>query len=276
MHRGYVKLWRKALDTPDLKDHKRLAFWVWCLMKASHDEKTVSVGAQKIQISPGQFVFGRKMASANLGMSESSIYRALKRLEACGQLEVSANNKFSVISIINWGAYQGQEFGREQRVNSKPNSKPNSKVNNKIDTKLQVITSSYERNKAGGEQQSEQLAEQVTEHKQEDKEVKRIYTPPNPPLEIPAWLPVETWNAFLDHRKKIKAPMTDVAVKMAIKKLGRLRDEGHDPTDVLNESIINGWKGVFPLKRSRLSGNGQMSAAAANTLKHVEDLANEL
>jgi len=80
--------------------------------------------------------------------------------------------------------------------------------------------------------------------------------------------------------------MSDIAVKKLINKLGRLRNEGYDPIAVLNESIVNGWKGVFPVKPNNghnggfpqkgVMPDGSMSVAAAKTLQIVEDIANEI
>ena len=83
------------------------------------------------------------------------------------------------------------------------------------------------------------------------------------PVELPPWLPQESWAEFLEHRRKLKAPMTDTAQRRAIAELGRLREAGHDADAVLGQSIVNGWKGLFPLKgregvhafeRSRMDG----------------------
>ncbi|KKK46857.1 hypothetical protein LCGC14_3161050 [marine sediment metagenome] len=65
---------------------------------------------------------------------------------------------------------------------------------------------------------------------------------------IPNWIPKKTWDTFLEMRKKIKAPMTDQAIKLAINKLEKLKEEGYESEDVLNESILNNWKGLFPIK----------------------------
>jgi hypothetical protein len=51
-------------------------------------------------------------------------------------------------------------------------------------------------------------------------------------------------------RKKIKAAPTGRAIELLIKKLGDLRSEGYDPNEVINQSTMNGWKGVFPVKET--------------------------
>ena len=69
----------------------------------------------------------------------------------------------------------------------------------------------------------------------------------NPPT--PHWLDLEIWNEFKKHRKKVKKPMTEFAEKKMLIKLGKLKDEGHDPNKLLEESLINGWQGVFEPKK---------------------------
>jgi len=65
---------------------------------------------------------------------------------------------------------------------------------------------------------------------------------------IPNWIDEKLWTDFKSHRKAIKKPMTDKAEKLLINKLDKLRQEGNDPKTVIEESIANGWQGVFPLK----------------------------
>ncbi|MGM0783869.1 MAG: hypothetical protein ACQEUM_07140 [Pseudomonadota bacterium] len=65
---------------------------------------------------------------------------------------------------------------------------------------------------------------------------------------LPDWLSADQWAEFVKHRKQLKAPMSGLAQTKAIAKLGKLRDEGSDPAAVLEQSIVNGWKGVFPVK----------------------------
>ncbi|MCK5615232.1 hypothetical protein KAR91_75915, partial [Candidatus Pacearchaeota archaeon] len=69
---------------------------------------------------------------------------------------------------------------------------------------------------------------------------------------FPDWFPLKEWKDFVDMRNKIKAPLTDKAIELAISKLSKLKDEGNNPTEILNESILNSWKGLFPLKKGKV------------------------
>ncbi len=65
---------------------------------------------------------------------------------------------------------------------------------------------------------------------------------------LPEWIDKDTWEAFLEMRSKKRAIPTEKAKGLLIKELEKLRGEGHDPNEVLNQSIMRNYTGVFPLK----------------------------
>ncbi len=65
---------------------------------------------------------------------------------------------------------------------------------------------------------------------------------------LPEWIDKDTWMAFLEMRKKKRADPTDKAMQLLIKELDKLKGEGNDPNEVLNQSIMRNYTGVFPLK----------------------------
>ena len=73
---------------------------------------------------------------------------------------------------------------------------------------------------------------------------------------LPDWVPVENWQGFVEMRQRMNAKAwTPRAMKLAINELTKLRAEGYDPTAVLDQSVMNGWKGIFPLKGNQGNGN---------------------
>lgn len=68
-------------------------------------------------------------------------------------------------------------------------------------------------------------------------------------------------QAFLDYlemRKQIKKPMTERAIELAIKKLEELSAlpfsnsiDNDLAIQILNQSVMNGWQGLFPLKEQK-------------------------
>lgn len=54
--------------------------------------------------------------------------------------------------------------------------------------------------------------------------------------------------AFAEAREEMKAPFTATGFRMMVAKLRELAKTEAEMVDILNQSIINGWKGVFPLE----------------------------
>ena len=71
----------------------------------------------------------------------------------------------------------------------------------------------------------------------------------------------EALAAFAEHRKKLKKPMTDYAKKLLINKLQKLAKTEQEQIAILNQSIENGWQGVFPLGGERKQKQAKQSAA---------------
>ena len=67
----------------------------------------------------------------------------------------------------------------------------------------------------------------------------------------------DTFKDYIEMRKKIKAPMTDKAIELAINTLNKLSaGDNEKAIQILNQSIFNGWRGLFPLKEERTSTTG--------------------
>ncbi|MHB1287355.1 MAG: hypothetical protein ACYCYP_12545 [Leptospirales bacterium] len=73
---------------------------------------------------------------------------------------------------------------------------------------------------------------------------------PSDEIILPNWLSPSDWNDYLEYRKGIGSPMSPIAQRRAISQLEQLGNEGQDPSRVINQSILNGWKGLFPVKNS--------------------------
>jgi len=111
---GWIKLHRKILEKAIWQDPQMLKLWIYCLLKASHTETKVLIDKQEIKLSPGQFVTGRFTLAEeyNRGtkkskvVNERTLWRWLKKFEEWEMLSIKSTNKYSVITIINWHAYQ--------------------------------------------------------------------------------------------------------------------------------------------------------------------------
>ena len=59
-----------------------------------------------------------------------------------------------------------------------------------------------------------------------------------------------TLTDFKEMRIEKKKSMTDKAVDLLLKKLYKLSDDEDEQIEILNQSIINGWTGIYPLKNN--------------------------
>ena len=103
---GYVRLWRKSLHSAVWKNPTLWRVWTWCLMKATYKECEHLVGRMLVRLLPGQFVYGRRAAADEMGISESASRWAIKTLIKLGNLTSTATNKYSILTICKWQTYQ--------------------------------------------------------------------------------------------------------------------------------------------------------------------------
>lgn len=64
-------------------------------------------------------------------------------------------------------------------------------------------------------------------------------------IELPDWMPVDTWSMWARYRAETKKPITADGARLQLGKLAKLRDEGHDPVNVIEAAIENRWQGLY-------------------------------
>ena len=66
---------------------------------------------------------------------------------------------------------------------------------------------------------------------------------------VPAALS-EVWRAYADMRKKMRKPLTESASALVLQTLGQLApDRPDEQKAILEQSILNGWAGVYPIRK---------------------------
>ncbi len=66
--------------------------------------------------------------------------------------------------------------------------------------------------------------------------------------ELPEWLDKEAWNEWVAFRKEQRKKLTPMSIKKQIKFLEKHKA---DHAAIIEQSIKNGWTGLFELKRGR-------------------------
>lgn len=77
----------------------------------------------------------------------------------------------------------------------------------------------------------------------------------------------DAWIGFIQMRQRIRAPLTDLALKLNIKKAFELaQDDPNKVLKIVNNSIAKGYRGVFP-DEDRSQSNGQSDNPYTKMLK---------
>lgn len=150
--KGWLKLHRNLIYNPIFQNENLLKVWIWCLSKATHKPRRQMVGNQFVDLLPGEFVTGRKIAGEELNMPSSTAWNRLKTLEKNESIEIKSENKFSIIKILNWESYQVDDDKLDRDIDNKEiesslvnnNSLENNKlkINNRLTTDGQEINNS--------------------------------------------------------------------------------------------------------------------------------------
>ena len=171
-----------------------------------------------------------KMLADELDFEENTVKLALQALE---QLNMIVTDQ-GFFSIAGWEEYQnieGMEKIREQNRLRKQKQRARAAL-----PEVSHVTS----------RDSHATEEEKEEDKKEDKKKsKKQKTYSDDPELNQAIL------EFMEFRKSIKKPMTDRAVSLLITKLNGMTSYIPEQIEIINQSIMNGWQGVFPLKNEQ-------------------------
>lgn len=78
---------------------------------------------------------------------------------------------------------------------------------------------------------------------------------------IPDWLDREIWFNWIDYRNEIKKPFkTKKTFELQVKFLLECLDEGYSPEEIINQSITNGWQGLFKPKNNHQAITSQQGS----------------
>lgn len=200
----------------DFKNPKLALAWLDMLMLANYEDKKIQIEGKPVLIRRGTFITSMVKLGKRWDVHRKTVARWLDVLQEDGMLSYKCTCKYTAITIENYSIYQ------DYNPDDVPTEVP-------TDVPTQVPSD---------------VPTDVPQHKniKKDKEVK----------EIKKYSDVPELNAvicdFIDHRKKMKSPMTDRAVTLMLNKLDKLSSNTEEQIEILNQSIFNGWKGIFPLK----------------------------
>jgi hypothetical protein len=119
MAEGWIKIHRKLLESYIMRDPVVFKVWLHILLNVTHKPFEVMFKGDKVLLQPGQWTFGRRQLSRECGVSEMQARRALKVLEKNQQINQQKSNRCSLLTVINWSKYQGDNQQNNQQTTSR-------------------------------------------------------------------------------------------------------------------------------------------------------------
>ena len=219
----WVKLYRNLLEKPIWKQStpEQKTILITLLMMVNYTASEWEWKGKIFTCKPGQMVTSLESISqkSGKGISIQNVRTALQRFEKLGFLTDESTKSGRLITIENWGKYQG--------VDVEPNKEPNRDLTKSQQTVNKDLTPKKERKK-GKKGRKEEIYKSV-------------------PPELHGVI-----DDFLEMRKQIKSPATERALELMIKKLMDLSEgDTNLAIRILEQSIERGWKTVYPLKEER-------------------------
>lgn len=262
MEAGWVSIHRQIKDNWIWQDKpfSKGQAWIDLLLMANHTEKKFALGNEVVTVKRGALITSEKKLMENWGWSKGKVRAFLKTLEDDGMINKKTDRKKTTINIVNYSFFQdsetterpqtdheqtanGPRTDHEQTANG-PQTDTNNNDNNENNLNNENNVNNGNKKKSGAKPK-----EPVVYYPLDEKLNQAVID-------------------FIEFRKKIKAPMTDKGVNIMINKLDKMTDDNNEKISILEQSIMNGWKGVFPLdkRQKKVSSN-----PFAERLKQMSD-----
>lgn len=122
MSSGWLKLHRELMDKPIWFQStlEQKVILITLLMMVAHEEKQYYLNGEKVLLMPGQIgtSLEKITEAANKQVSVQNVRTALKKFERLGFLTDQSTKSGRLISIVNWGFYQGNTALANKDANS--------------------------------------------------------------------------------------------------------------------------------------------------------------
>lgn len=214
MAQGWVSIHRQLQQhwLWDDKPFSRGQAWIDMLLLANHSDNKFLLGNELVEVKTGSFITSELKLMERWGWSKTKVRAFLTMLEQDGMIVKKTDRKKTTIFVEKYSVFQDIETTeRPQKNHKKTTKKPQKDTNNNDNN---------------------------------DNNVNKIIYDADPLLN-------QAIIEFVAFRKSIKKPMSDHAVKLMISKLNKMTSDINEQIEIINQSILNGWQGIFPLKQEQ-------------------------
>lgn len=227
--KGWILVYRSLQDhwLWNEKPFSKGQAWIDLLFLANHESHKTRVGDQFIECGRGQVNRSYRWLANAWGWSTEKVRRFIKLLEKDGMVTVLRDTSVTVITIENYDCYQFEQKDNETESRQSRDSTETEPRHEREHTKN---------------------VKNVKNEKNEKKKADFSSVYADAPKELH-----EAMRAFEEMRLSMKGtPFTENAFRLIMKKVNKLSDgDLQKSIDILNQSVMNSWKGVFELKESK-------------------------
>ncbi len=122
MQQGWIKLHRSILENFLWQEERKFSkaeAWLELLLTANYEERKILIAGQSVKVETGQILTTMKYLAQHWGWSSSKVKFFLNLLEVEGMIATKRTSKYTLITILKWGFYQGQEVEKNYQKNIK-------------------------------------------------------------------------------------------------------------------------------------------------------------
>jgi len=169
MHRGFITLHRKIIEWEWYSDANVFRVFTHLILTANWEPKKW----QGALVNRGQKITSIQHMAEETGLTEQSVRTAIKKLKLTGELTTKSTNRYTVLTVVNYGKYQQiektatskstneQQTNNKQTTNKQQHRNNVNNVNNVNNTRERertpVFLTGYYENVRLTEEQVEQL-----------------------------------------------------------------------------------------------------------------------
>jgi hypothetical protein len=99
---GFIKLHREILEWEWYGDHKMLALFIHCLLKANHQQRPW----RGYTIERGEFITSLDNLSRETGLTKKEVRNCLKKLEKTGEVGTRSSSQNTRVTVNKYNDYQ--------------------------------------------------------------------------------------------------------------------------------------------------------------------------
>jgi hypothetical protein len=277
---GWIKIHRKMTEWEWYADINVCRLFLHLLLSANYETKTW----HGMTIERGQIIVGRQQLAKETGLSEQQVRTAIHKLKITNNLTIKSTNKFSIITICNYDRYQDCES-----IDQPTNQPTNQPQNN------QQITTTKEIKKKRNKEYINPLyplfddadaenAQPTTNDPTPSEERKKV-APKKERFDVEAAIADEPdeikqmLRRWIDYKKKQHnfSYKSEASFKAFINNLRKLsNDDASLAAAIIDQSIANGWKGIFTLKSVKYGNDWTSNLNAAERAAKCVEMGNAI